>query len=204
MIGWYVHGHGSGHAQRLASIAPHLRAPVTVLSSLPRPADAPGDWLELADDLPTGADGDVTAGGTLHWAPRHHPGLRERSAAVAAWVEQARPALVVVDVSVERPVRPGEHLPDERVAVAVQSGGGEREHRVALRDPVGAEQAVRPWAGRGVDYVHEPEPGIAAARPEPRCVTACISWRICAAAAGLAAWGIAGMASVAPSMRAMP
>jgi hypothetical protein len=47
-------------------------------------------------------------------------------------------------------------------------------------------------------------PGTAAARPLPRCVTACISWRICAAAAGFTTCGIAGMASVAPSIRAMP
>lgn len=36
---------------------------------------------------------------------------------------------------------------------------------VVDNDPAaGAERAVRSWADRGVDYVHEPEPGIAAAR----------------------------------------
>lgn len=101
MIGWYVHHHGQGHLQRLRSITVALSEPVTVLSSLPAPADFAGGWVALASDLPTGCDVDVTAGGTLHWAPRHHPGLRERMATIAAWVAEHRPALVVVDVSVE-------------------------------------------------------------------------------------------------------
>lgn len=101
MIGWYVHAHGRGHLQRLQCVASHLRTPVTALSSLPRPDGWTGGWVDLPDDLPTGADRDPTAGGTLHWAPLGHTGFRERSAAIAAWVTQARPALVVVDVSVE-------------------------------------------------------------------------------------------------------
>lgn len=101
MIGWYVHSHGMGHLQRLQCIAAHLRTPVTALSSLPRPDGFAGAWVQLAQDAPTGRDLDVTAGGTLHWAPRHHPGLRDRMAAIAGWVGVARPRLVVVDVSVE-------------------------------------------------------------------------------------------------------
>ena len=101
MIGWYVHAHGRGHLQRLQCVAAHLRTPVTALSSLPRPDGWTGGWVDLPDDLPTGADRDPTAGGTLHWAPLGHTGFRERTAAIAAWVTQARPALVVVDVSVE-------------------------------------------------------------------------------------------------------
>lgn len=101
MIGWYVHSHGMGHLQRLQCIAAHLRTPVTGLSSLPRPDGFAGAWVQLAQDAPTGGDLDVTAGGTLHWAPRHHPGLRDRMAAIAGWVGVAHPRLVVVDVSVE-------------------------------------------------------------------------------------------------------
>lgn len=101
MIGWYVHHQGQGHQQRLRCIAPHLRTPVTALSSAPRPLDWPHDWVALPGDQPVGGETDPTAGGTLHWAPRHHPGLRGRMAAVAAWVERERPSLVVVDVSVE-------------------------------------------------------------------------------------------------------
>lgn len=101
MIGWYVHGHGAGHLQRLQCVAPHLRTPVTALSSLPRPTGWTHGWVELEDDLPRGDERDATAGGTLHWAPQGHPGLRSRMAAVAGWVASAQPSLVVVDVSVE-------------------------------------------------------------------------------------------------------
>ena len=44
---------------------------------------------------------DATAHDVLHWVPRHDPGLADRMAAVAGWIRRARPALVVVDVSVE-------------------------------------------------------------------------------------------------------
>lgn len=101
MIGWYVHHRGAGHRQRLRCIAAHLRQPVTGLSTLPAPEGFAGGWVQLDDDAPAAADLDPTAGGTLHWAPRHHAGLRARMAAVAAWVAETRPALVVVDVSVE-------------------------------------------------------------------------------------------------------
>jgi hypothetical protein len=43
----------------------------------------------------------VDAHATLHWVPRHHPGLAARTAQVAKWIHEERPSLVVVDVSVE-------------------------------------------------------------------------------------------------------
>ena len=104
MIGYYVHHHGRGHLTRCRAVMPHLPT-TTVLSSLPPEPWAP--WLHLpldADGVEVGeADGarDLTAGGTLHWAPRRHPGLRRRIAALARWVEENDPAAVVVDVSVE-------------------------------------------------------------------------------------------------------
>ena len=103
MIGYYVHHHGLGHLQRLGAIAPYLTSPVTGLSSLAPPPGWAGDWVQLARDdriAPGGGD-DPTAHQRLHWVPRHHLGLRTRMAQVAAWVERARPALLVVDVSVE-------------------------------------------------------------------------------------------------------
>jgi UDP-N-acetylglucosamine:LPS N-acetylglucosamine transferase len=55
--------------------------------------------------LPRDDDGDrvrePTAHGALHWVPHHHDGLTTRMALIARWVEQTRPAVVVVDVSVE-------------------------------------------------------------------------------------------------------
>ncbi|PRY11728.1 hypothetical protein [Kineococcus rhizosphaerae] len=102
MIGWYVHHHGAGHLQRLVAVTRHLRTPVTALSSAPRPAGFTGGWVQLDRD----DDGDVdrasaTAGGALHWVPLHHRGLGRRHAVVAGWIAQARPQLVVTDVSVE-------------------------------------------------------------------------------------------------------
>jgi hypothetical protein len=102
VIGYYAHHLGEGHVACATAIAPHLRSPLTVLSSRPRPAGWARGWIELArDDAGDEPAVDPTAGGTLHWAPLHHPGLRDRMATVAAWIEAARPRLMVVDVSVE-------------------------------------------------------------------------------------------------------
>lgn len=117
MIGYYVHDRGEGHATRACAIAAHLDQPVTGLSSRERPAGWPGDWLRLPSDRAEGdaaglgcaAPGETraagtdhaTAAGALHWAPLHHPGLRRRMAALAAWIADAEPRLLVVDVSVE-------------------------------------------------------------------------------------------------------
>jgi hypothetical protein len=100
VIGYYAHHLGAGHVACAAAIAPHLRSPLTVLSSRPRPADWDGEWIELARD-DGGSAVDPTAGGAVHWAPVLHPGLRRRMAAVAEWIDAARPRLMVVDVSVE-------------------------------------------------------------------------------------------------------
>jgi hypothetical protein len=94
------------------AIAAELEAPVTGLSSLPRPAGWRGDWIQLArDDTPTPADerlgdpphpaSEPQANGRLHWAPIGHAGLRDRMAAISAWLELARPSAFVSDVSVE-------------------------------------------------------------------------------------------------------
>lgn len=105
MIGYYVHHQGSGHVRRAAAVARRMQHDVVGLGSGPRPDDWPGAWVSLPrDDDPPVSDpeaADVTAGGVLHWVPRHHPGLRARHRVLADWIEEERPALVVVDVSVE-------------------------------------------------------------------------------------------------------
>lgn len=101
MIGYYVHHQGRGHAHRAQALAAALDEPVAGLSSLPRPDGWLGPWVRLARDDADPAPVGVTAGGQLHWVPRGDPGLRERTAAVSAWIERTRPRLVVVDVSVE-------------------------------------------------------------------------------------------------------
>jgi len=142
VIGWYVHSHGRGHAQRLGCVAAHLQTPVTALSSLPRPDGFAGEWLRLADDLPrSDPERDPTAGGTLHWAPRHHPGLLERSARIVEWVARTRPALVVVDVSVEVAVLV-RSLGVPVVVAGMRGHRGDRAHRTAYDL---ADALLAPW-----------------------------------------------------------
>ncbi len=106
MIGYYVHHHGAGHVTRAALLAERLTRrgqTVTGLSSLPRPAGWAGPWLQLPHDAVPAPDerANPTAGGALPWAPTGHAGHTGRMAAIAAWVADERPRVVVVDVSVE-------------------------------------------------------------------------------------------------------
>ncbi|MFI6866576.1 glycosyltransferase [Nocardia sp. NPDC050406] len=101
MIGYYIHHQGSGHLMRARAICARLDVPVIALTSLP---DATGPFqhvLRLPSDDGAEDPQDVTAAGTLHWVPRHDPGLRARMAAIAAWIAAAQPEAMVVDVSVE-------------------------------------------------------------------------------------------------------
>src|SRR5690606_36519079 len=105
MIGYYVHHQGEGHRRRALAVARELRVPVTGLGTGDDPEGWPGEWVSLApDDVPEVKDpafADVTAGDILHWVPRHHPGLLERHRQIVEWIAAERPALVVVDISVE-------------------------------------------------------------------------------------------------------
>ncbi|WP_395659810.1 glycosyltransferase [Nocardioides sp.] len=103
MIGYYVHHQGRGHLHRATALAAAVDEQVVGLSSLPRP-EGWRDWdgwvLLDRDDLgrdPTDRD----ARGRLHWVPVGDDGLRRRTAQLSAWLDTARPRLVVVDVSVE-------------------------------------------------------------------------------------------------------
>lgn len=100
MIGYYIHHHGRGHLSQALAIAESLNQRVTALSSLPRHQDWRGDWVQLPlDDQPKPRG--FRAGGQLHWAPLGCAGLRTRSAVISRWIDEARPAAFVVDVSVE-------------------------------------------------------------------------------------------------------
>ncbi|GAA3670924.1 hypothetical protein EU513_08075 [Yimella sp. RIT 621] len=101
MIGWYVHHHGSGHLQRLLTVAAHLTQPVTAFSCLPAPPGWQGDWVELAHDVGPDPDPDPTVRGALHWAPLTVEGYQERMGQIAAWIDAERPGAMVVDVSAE-------------------------------------------------------------------------------------------------------
>jgi len=100
-VGWYAHHSGAGHVTRATLVAAGMESVVTILSSAPRPDHWPANrWVCLPDDSGPGG-GDHEAGGALHWAPTDHSGYRERMAALARWIGRHRPALLVVDVSVE-------------------------------------------------------------------------------------------------------
>jgi hypothetical protein len=155
MIGYYVHHHGSGHLHRMRSIARHLRTGLTVLSTLPEPANCPCPWVRLPSDVDDGqvpAHGDVTAHGTLHWAPIGHDGLRARMAAVAAWVATARPSLMVVDVSVEIATF-ARAMGIPVVVVAMPGDRTDRAHRLAY-DLATALIAAWPESARDISWPH--------------------------------------------------
>lgn len=101
MIGYYIHHHGRGHLHRAHAIASELGRDVTGLSSLARPSDWPGDWVQLARDDEAEQPVDVRAGGVFHWAPLRDGGFADRMSQLSAWIHRVRPRAVVVDVSVE-------------------------------------------------------------------------------------------------------
>lgn len=99
-IGYYVHHHGAGHLSRARVIRAAISLPVVLLGSR-----VGADGLDLADDRLgpdfDGRDEACARPEALHYAPLDHEGIRSRVARIAGWIEQARPALMIIDVSVE-------------------------------------------------------------------------------------------------------
>ena len=83
------------------AIAAASTEPMTGLSSLDRPAGWIGDWVKLPRDDESQDARDARAQDRLHWVPLHDSGLRHRMATLAAWIERAKPSVMVTDVSVE-------------------------------------------------------------------------------------------------------
>lgn len=146
MIGYYVHHQGRGHLQRMMSIAAQLGEPLTVLSSLARPDGGP-DWVRLPADDTGSTFVEPAAGGTFHWAPRHHPGLRTRMTMIAAWIAAQRPSLVVVDVSVEVALL-CRLLGVPTVVMAMRGERTDRPHRSAYDS---AHALIATWAPEFLD-----------------------------------------------------
>ncbi|MSW53316.1 MAG: glycosyl transferase, partial [Actinobacteria bacterium] len=158
-IGWYVHHHGAGHLHRFLAVREHLGADVVGMGSMPRPAAVPPEgWIALPGDVPEGEPDDPTAGGALHWVPRGVPGLRDRTAAIAAWVAAARPSAFVVDVSVEVALL-ARLLSVPTVLVAQRGRRTDRPHRLAHD---AASAVLAPWTSAS----HAPGDG----PPEDRLV----------------------------------
>lgn len=107
-IGYYVHHHGDGHRQRALALAAAADPGRVVLLGTGL-AERTGNvaTVDLPDDRMTGADVfdgvDGTASRPLafHYAPLDHEGVRARMSRIARWITETRPAMMVVDVSVE-------------------------------------------------------------------------------------------------------
>lgn len=100
-IGYYVHHHGAGHRARAHAIAGAIDWPMVLLGTGLGVAG-----IDLSDDRPAsgrfdGADGTAARPAALHYAPTDHDGVRSRVARITQWIATERPALMVVDVSVE-------------------------------------------------------------------------------------------------------
>ncbi|WP_345427123.1 glycosyltransferase [Pseudonocardia xishanensis] len=148
MIAYYVHHQGSGHVHRAAAIARALDTPVIGLSSRPMPAGWPGEWVVLPRDDAGTEPVDATAGGTLHWAPLHDTGLRDRTAAIGAVLARDDVRLLVADVSVE--VCLLARLHGVPVAILAQPGDRtDRPHRLAYDL---AARLLAPWPDERVGW----------------------------------------------------
>ena len=146
MIGYYAHHQGAGHLTRMQCIAAAMDEPVWGLSSSPAPPGWDAGWTQLArDDDPDAQqlprDRDPTAHGVLHWAPRGHHGLAQRSAQLTAWAAHQRPRALVVDVSVEVALLARlSGVPT--VVVAMPGRRTDRAHRLAYDS---ADTLLAPW-----------------------------------------------------------
>ncbi|MEG3175583.1 glycosyltransferase [Sphingomonas sp. RB3P16] len=145
-IGYYVHHHGAGHRARAAIVAGAAGGRVTLLGTGLAGKVGPHRSVELPDDrLESTFDGkDATAErpAALHYAPLDHDGIRRRVAAITRWIAEARPAVMVIDVSCE--VAMLARLAS--VATVYVRLGGVRDdvpHREAFR---GAAMLVSPFA----------------------------------------------------------
>ncbi|WP_374274201.1 glycosyltransferase [Brevundimonas sp.] len=108
IIGYYAHHQGEGHRQRAVSLARQAPERFVLLGTglNQRHADPTLRAIDLPDDRPDGvsefAAGRPAAGtAALHYDPQRLQGVRDRVALITAFIARERPALMVVDVSVE-------------------------------------------------------------------------------------------------------
>ncbi|RLZ03166.1 hypothetical protein CWC38_07225 [Kocuria tytonicola] len=140
MIGYYVHHHGLGHRNRAVQIARELTTGVVGFSSLERPADWPGEWVQLPPD-DAGHPADPTANGVLHWAPLHHPGHRERMGLLADRL-RTDVELMVTDTSAEVTLL-ARLMGVPTAVMAMRGDRTDRTHRAAYD---AAPALVAPWS----------------------------------------------------------
>ncbi|WP_420461223.1 glycosyltransferase [Neolewinella sp.] len=106
-VAFYVHHHGRGHANRTRLLTERWAtdAPLHVFTSAP---ESFRDWTAsklhiLPPDVSPDRDPtrDLLQDQVLHYAPVDLPGLQQRMAIIADWIAEHRPALFIVDLSVE-------------------------------------------------------------------------------------------------------
>lgn len=105
-IGYYVHHQGEGHRQRAAAIAAAAPGLLTIIGTGVAGMRGPFETLDIPDDRPQtddfdGRDTAAERPAALHYAPYGHDGVRARALAIAGWIANRRPSLLVVDVSAE-------------------------------------------------------------------------------------------------------
>ncbi|MDA2806887.1 glycosyltransferase [Nocardiopsis suaedae] len=143
MIGYYGHHLGVGHVRRAAVIAAEAETPVVGFSTESAPVGWTDRWVRLPDDADVvePATRDVTAGGTLHWVPRGHAGLRGRMELIGRELAKGEIRVMVVDVSVE--VSVFARLYGIPVVIMAQPGErDDRPHRLAYDL---ADRLLAPW-----------------------------------------------------------
>lgn len=105
-IGYYVHHHGDGHRQRALAVAACAPQRFVLLGSGLRDGSENIAAIDLPDDRMSdgtfdGDDREANRSCALHYAPLRHYGVRARMTAIANWIANGRPGLIVADVSVE-------------------------------------------------------------------------------------------------------
>jgi hypothetical protein len=150
VIGYYVHHAGTGHLNRARAVAARTDVDVTGLSSLPAPPGWPGPWVRLDRDDRAADVVDPTGRGNLHWVPAGDEGLRRRMTQISAWLEDARPDVVVSDVSAEVTLLVRLHgVPV--VSVVLPGRRGDRAHRSAHAV---SSELVAAWPRQATGMVH--------------------------------------------------
>ena len=108
-LGYYIHLHGKGHAQRAKAIAQYFKFPLTFIGTgvsrhdwsgvkYYQTLNLPPDKLEYVPNLPINED---CLTYSFHYAPFYSDSYRRRATKIADWVEKTKPVAVIVDVSAE-------------------------------------------------------------------------------------------------------
>lgn len=100
-IGYYVHSHGDGHRQRAIAIAKHYPHIFTLIGTNLENRTEGLDYLDLPSDSCTDDNYTNNHLHLTHYTPYNEPNIRHRMRQISDWIDDNKPDLMVVDVSVE-------------------------------------------------------------------------------------------------------